>query len=226
MWIDDQILRRCEANVASAIWRPDKTVVVLGSSNKVETEVERENCLADGVEILRRYGGGGTVALYAGCVVLSLGVWVKKYFHNDLYFRLLNQAVINVLKKQVGDKVSFSQNGISDIVSGDRKFCGTSMFRSRNYLLYQASIICDLDLAIIDRYLKHPSKEPDYRGNRSHADFLVGLSELEPRLTVDTVCDAMNQDFVVEAEESLGEEYYPVFKEQISCLIDRVNRAD
>jgi len=226
MWIDDQILRRCQANIASSVWRPDKTIVVLGSSNKVESEVVHQNCIQDGVAVLRRYGGGGTVVLYPGCVIVSLGVWVKRQFYNDLYFRLLNQAVIEVLKKRVDGGVDLSQNGISDIVSCDRKFCGTSMFRSRNYLLYQASIICDLDLSLVDRYLQHPSKEPEYRANRSHKDFLVGLLDLHPELTTDVVCDVMSSSLTDEVQNSLGEEYCSVAEEQVSCLIDRVNRAD
>ncbi len=226
MWIDDQILRKCQANVALSVWNPDKTMVVLGSSNQLATEVCEDNCKNDGVEILRRYGGGGTVVLYSGCVVLSLGIWVKKHFHNDFYFQLLNQAIIQVLKMKTGSDIDFSQNGISDIVSNNRKFCGTSLFRSRNYLLYQASIICDLNLDIIDRYIKHPSKEPEYRAQRSHKDFLVGLSSLDPGLTVDSVSHAMSNQFTSEVERQLATDCCPVFSDQVPCLMARVNRAD
>jgi lipoate-protein ligase A len=76
--------------------------------------------------------------------------------------------------------LSFDQRGYSDIVIHDKKCVGTSLFRSRNYLLYQASLLIDLDVAAIERYLAHPSAEPDYRKGRRHRDFLCGLREHTP----------------------------------------------
>ena len=40
----------------------------------------------------------------------------------------------------------------------------------------------DLDPDRIARYLKHPSREPEYRGGRSHRDFLIGLGDIAPRI--------------------------------------------
>ncbi len=42
------------------------------------------------------------------------------------------------------------------------------MYRSRDLLFYTASLMIANDLMLLDRYLKYPSKEPDYRKGRSH----------------------------------------------------------
>src|SRR5690606_4412899 len=131
-----------------------------------------------GVPILRRYGGGGTVVLYHGCAVASVGMWVKRDFHNQLYFERLNEALIRTLEGMGLKAGTLAQNGISDIVAGEKKVVGTSLFRSRNYLLYQASILVSADLSLIERYLRHPSQEPEYRRGRTHASFLSGLADL------------------------------------------------
>ncbi len=177
MWIDDQLLADCDKDLSVSVWVPKSPMVVLGRSNKATREVNTENCLKDGIPILKRLGGGGTVLLHKGCLVVSIGTWVKDYYQNDLYFRLLNQSLINTIQRIVPD-LTLGQRGYSDIVLGEKKIAGTSLFRSRNYLLYQASILVDLQIESIERYLAHPSAEPDYRRGRSHRDFLLGLLEV------------------------------------------------
>src|SRR4051812_5844165 len=100
MWIDDVILKRCGERMAIDSWIPEHPLVVLGSSNQSNVEVEEGLCAADGVPILKRYGGGGTVLLYDGCLVVSVGAWVRQHFQNKLYFSALNQAVINTLAQR------------------------------------------------------------------------------------------------------------------------------
>ena len=45
--------------------------------------------------------------------------------------------------------------------------------------IYQASLLISLDMEAIERYLSHPSKEPDYRQSRSHSQFLSSVNQLE-----------------------------------------------
>ena len=70
------------------------------------------------------------------------------------------------------------QDGLSDLCFEGKKIAGTSLFRSRNYLLYQASILCDGTMPLINRYLKHPSKEPSYRKGKDHSLFVTDLSSI------------------------------------------------
>lgn len=184
MWIDDQVLMESHQDICLKTWVPDQAVVVLGRSNKRGTEANRPRCEADAVPILKRLGGGGTVILHDRCLVVSCGLWVKDYYKNDLYFRLLNQSLIDVFQTQIPE-AEFKQRGYSDIVLGDKKLVGTSLFRSRNFLLFQASILVDTRVDLMETYLQHPSLEPDYRQGRSHRDFVQGLTELSEFSTLD-----------------------------------------
>ncbi len=177
MWIDDQILKSCALPLATEVWIPDAPMVVLGRGNKVEREVNVRACVDDGIPILKRLGGGGTVLLHSGCLIVSLGLWVKEFYANDRYFRLLNQSVIDCFNVDL-PHLAFDQRGHSDIVHGHLKIAGTSLFRSRNFLMYQASILVDMQIDWIEKYLAHPSLEPDYRKGRSHRDFLTDLGTL------------------------------------------------
>ncbi len=225
MWIDDQILEQHREPLTLGTWVPDRATVVLGSSNDPASECRPESCAGDEVAILRRYGGGGTVVLYPGCVVVSIGCWVAEHFHNNRYFKLLNAAVNNCLHSNFKFNSPLTQAGISDLVSRDKKFGGTSLFRSRNYLLYQASLIVDCDFEMIEKYLAHPSREPDYRRGRNHRDFLTGLANLSTGISVAQVHEVLTNKLAGHVLCVLGSEATMPEPHQFSALQARIERA-
>lgn len=221
MWIDDEMLWRAREKIAVATWVPKENMVVLGSSNKESVEVYSEGCQQLGIPVLKRYGGGGTVLLYPGCFVVSVGLWVKDLYQNQRYFQRLNSSVIQSLASRWPIFADLGQKGLSDIVMGDKKVAGTSMFRSRNYLLYQASVIVHLDVDLLAQCLRHPSKEPDYRSGRSHRDFLVGLQDIEPMVTPELAVAQMEQSLVDKLTSNFGQELLDPFPQQIPHLEKR-----
>ncbi len=226
MWIDDDVLRHYQQDFFAKIFVPQQPMVVLGSGNDEALEVHAENCHALGVPILRRYGGGGTVVLYPGCVVVSAGCWVSEAFQNTLFFKRLNQAVIDALSTSWPVMATLGQAGISDIVSGPKKIAGTSMFRSRNYLLYQASILVNLDIEMVTNTLRHPTKEPDYRKGRSHKDFLSDIkTHAGFQITSDMVARALEEHFPKKAREQLGSYLIEPMSGQMPALSARLERA-
>ena len=175
MIIDNHILINSDQNYFQNIFIPPSPVVVMARSNP-STDCNHLFCSRNNIAILKRLGGGGSVVLYNGCVVISLGIWLNSYFKNDIFFTLIQNALIDFLESNY-TLPNISQKGISDLVIANQKFLGSSIYRSKNYLLYQASIIVKLDIKLIENCLPHPSKEPKYRKNKSHKQFLTSLSE-------------------------------------------------
>jgi lipoate---protein ligase len=226
MWIDDQILANFQHQLFSKTFVPDSRMVVLGSGNDAATEINEDACTEDGVPVLKRYGGGGTVVLYPGTVVVSIGCWVKEPYQNNFYFKALNQSVISTLCHYFSQLSELSQAGISDIVFRDKKIAGTSLFRSRNYLIYQASIIVDLNLGFIERYLRHPSKEPDYRKGRSHGQFLLGLNDLMVRkVSPVKFCHIINSGIEAGIHSELRDHLIDPCSDQFFALQQRLSRS-
>lgn len=222
MWIDDDILALAHQPLTLSTWVPTIPMVVLGRSNRLVDEVNESWCKSHGIAILQRYGGGGTVVLYPGCVVVSIGCWVNRKFHNEYYFDKLNQSIIDCIAALHVD-IILSQKGISDIALGNKKIGGTSLFRSGNYLLYQASLICQLDIELISNCLCHPSREPDYRQGRTHKDFLTDLS------IWNITASALNDHFEIHLSESVkfqieSEIIEPVQK-QMKNIDDRLRQG-
>lgn len=220
MWIDDQVLQESHKDICLKTWIPADPLVVLGRSNKRGTEANRAACEEDGVNILKRLGGGGTVILHNGCLVVSCGLWVSDFYKNDLYFKMLNQSLIEVFEDEI-TSAKFSQRGFSDIVLGDKKLVGTSLFRSRNYLLYQASILVDSRIDLMEKYLQHPSAEPDYRQGRSHRDFVMGLKELVAHDAGDWL-KVFQSNLLRVIQKQMKTELVPSDPKQVPHLLSRI----
>jgi lipoate-protein ligase A len=68
----------------------------------------------------------------------------------------------------------------NDYVFGDKKVAGNAQSIVKGGWLHHTSFLWDFDSDNM-RYLTLPDKRPDYRGDRSHDDFLVRLSEFYGR---------------------------------------------
>jgi lipoate-protein ligase A len=81
--IDEMVLEkiRSGSDYAYDIYEPDQTIIVLGRSAKLEEDVYEQNCKDDGVQIFRRAGGGGTVVLSRGTIIISAAGKSNLEFH-------------------------------------------------------------------------------------------------------------------------------------------------
>jgi len=155
------------------LYEPAETCIVMGAGRKNKGDVILEAARRDGVPVLARRGGGGTVVLSQGMVVLALVAAAASPFQNREYARRINgwqkQALRGLGVENLNDR------GISDVALGERKILGTSIFRRRNILFYQSSLLVSNDLKLFGRYLTFPSTVPDYRRGRSHEEFCTTL---------------------------------------------------
>lgn len=155
---------------------PETVTVVLGAGRQAEEDVLLTRTTEDGVPVLRRRGGGGTVVLSPGQAVLALVTAVRSPFLNREYFRLINDWYRSALAGLGVPAERIEDRGISDLAIGERKILGTSIYRRRLVLFYQGSLLVANDVSLFDRYLKHPSRVPDYRRGRGHREFCTTLS--------------------------------------------------
>lgn len=175
MYIDDIVLDRISetCRYAFSVYEHERTVVVLGRSCSAQQDVYAQKCTEDGIPIFRRLGGGGSVVLCRGVLVVSAAGETHVPFRLREHMSAVNRAVVMVLE-ELGVK-NLCLRGISDIACGEKKICGSSLHKKRDIVLYQGSLLLDPDLEIFARYLKHPLREPDYRQGRPHKTFLTSL---------------------------------------------------
>jgi lipoate-protein ligase A len=175
MHIDSRVLKEVGDNRSYyfLVYEPTRTEVILGRACKEDDDVRVEHCERDNIPILRRAGGGGTVVLSQGIIVISIAGISGIEFHLKEHMIAINERIISALLS-LGVK-DLSIKGISDIAIEDRKILGSSLYRRKDIVLYQGALLVDPDMCIFDRYLKHPKREPDYRRGRHHRDFITSL---------------------------------------------------
>ena len=157
------------------VWIPDKTYIVLGASNQPNEALYTEKVIQDKITVLKRPSGGQTVVLTPKNLIISAVFFDRNALVPKEVFNSINLLIISVLE-QFGIK-DLSLKGISDIAIDGKKILGSSIYRSKNALLYHAVLNLGESSSTFEKYLKHPSKEPDYRLGRSHSEFVTSLSE-------------------------------------------------
>ena len=160
------------------VWMAAEPVVVLGSSSRVEEEVDRRACAERGVGILRRPSGGATVVLGPGCLMWSV---ITPHPEAAPGIEQIHAAMLEplaaTLSAQAGSRVV--RRGLSDLAirsdGGERKVSGNALRVKRHGVLYHGTLLDSLDLGLVSTVLRHPPREPDYRERRPHGSFLANL---------------------------------------------------
>ena len=193
--VNDDLLGEFEAGGRPLVrvYEPAEVWVVLGAGRKSEEDVYPEKAAADGVPLRKRRGGGGTVVLSPGQAVLALVTEVASPFHNREYFRAINHWFREALAGLGVPSDLVQDRGISDLAMGERKILGTSLYRRRRILFYQGSLLVENDLALFDRYLRFPSRVPDYRRGRGHGEFCTTLAREGYAVPVSRVIETLQQ---------------------------------
>lgn len=175
--IDEALLVAAEEGTAGEVlrlWELSTYAVVVGSGGSVAIDVNREACAAGGVPVLRRASGGGTVLLGPGCLCYSL---VLRYDRAPRLNEIpasngyILARVLNALKPVVPATVE----GSSDLAVAGVKFSGNAQQRKRTHFLHHGTLLCGFDLELVARYLNPPERQPEYRRDRPHAEFVTNL---------------------------------------------------
>ncbi len=179
---DDLIARMLvERKPVMACYSFPGTALVLGRGSQVFREIHAGDALVDGITLYRRKGGGCSVLLDRGNLILSLAFPVPGILKVKELFNHSNEWLLKGLYDSGIHGIY--QDGISDLVISGRKIAGTSFYRSKGIAYYTAAILVSPDITLMEKYLKHPPREPVYRKGRSHSDFVLPLSQWVEGLT-------------------------------------------
>jgi lipoate-protein ligase A len=190
--LDEALLDAAEAGEISGgvlrLWESPEYCVVLGRSSRADLEVDLSACREANIAVLRRSSGGGTIVAGPGCLMYAVVLDFKT--HPQLRaVDLAHQHVLEKLAKMLAPHLpAVSVAGISDLVIRPRpegttpidrsvphKISGNALRVKRNHFLYHGTLLYDFDLNRLSQLLDSATREPDYRDQRSHFEFVSNL---------------------------------------------------
>ena len=164
--LDEALLLAAEAGQGGEVlrfWEWPHPAVVLGSGCRLAEDVDEAACAADGVPVLRRSSGGGTVLLGGGCLLYTL---VLNYGRSGALEEIRPSYCFILGRVAAALGPEAAQEGISDLALGGRKFSGNAQQRKRRHLLHHGTLLYAFDLGRVGRHLRPPPRQPEYRAGR------------------------------------------------------------
>jgi lipoate-protein ligase A len=176
--LDEALLLAAEDGAGGEVlrlWESPAYAVVVGSGGSVRLDVNEPACREDGVPVLRRASGGGTVVIGPGCLCFAVVLTydrAPRLREIAPSARYILQSVADALRPVVP---GVTVEAISDLAAGGMKFSGNAQQRKRRHFLHHGTLLCGFDLDRVSRYLLPPERQPDYRQHRPHAEFVTNL---------------------------------------------------
>jgi lipoate-protein ligase A len=187
--LDEALLDLAEEEMPDAeflrLWESPQPIVVVGRSSRVGREIRAAACRERAIPVLRRSSGGAAIVAGPGCLMFAvvLSYLVRPELRDiSRAHRFVLDRVANSLQTRLTAPQIVARAGTSDLVlrkSSDallaHKFSGNSLRAKRTHLLYHGTLLYDFDLSLIDTCLAMPPRQPDYRREREHRDFVTNL---------------------------------------------------
>ena len=181
---DEALLDLCEAGGSDELlrlWALPQYFVVLGYANKAATEVNLPFCRQLSIPVLRRCTGGGTVLQGPGVLNYSLILRIDDSgpCHS---IPATNKFILERHRDALAGLLWRPSNGGAKPTSplADSSLPATPSGGGGASSSSTARSCCTSTSALLEKVLPQPSRQPDYRINRSHSDFLINLNVPRP----------------------------------------------
>uniref|UniRef100_A0A7S0UT30 BPL/LPL catalytic domain-containing protein n=1 Tax=Polytomella parva TaxID=51329 RepID=A0A7S0UT30_9CHLO len=155
--------------------------IVMGISGKPEELINVKEAANAGIQVIKRFTGGGTVVVDSNTLFTSLIMQGSDVPHVPCF----PQQIMKFTEYVYGgifDEYGEFHLRENDYVFGERKFGGNAQAITGQRWLHHTSLLWDFDQKNMD-LLKHPKKKPKYREERPHNDFVTRLCDHVPSRT-------------------------------------------
>jgi len=171
---------------------------LVGRFQNVDNEVRLDYCRENGITVNRRPTGGGAIIMGADQLGVALTIPGRKeddYSHARELMGKFSEGLVRGLN-QLGVEASFRRK--NDIEVNSKKLVGLGIYRAPSGgLLFHASLLVDLDIALMLRVLNTPFEKISDKEIDTVADRITTVRrELENRITLDEVRRVITDGFV------------------------------
>jgi lipoate-protein ligase A len=164
--------------------------IVMGSSQKAEEVINVAKAAEKSIPIIQRFSAGGCVILDKDTIMVSF-IISKKHLNIDFFPNTIMKWSEDFYKNALSIP-NFSLQ-VNDYTIGDKKIGGNAQYIKKDRFVHHTSFLWDYDKDHMDLLL-HPPKEPAYRENRTHHDFLGTIKpHLSKEAFIERIIDGCSQ---------------------------------
>ncbi|MCD8021544.1 MAG: lipoate--protein ligase [Lachnospiraceae bacterium] len=157
--------------------------VVIGRNQNCWKECRVSDLEQTGGHLVRRLSGGG--AVYHDLGNLNFTFCMKKNHAN------ITRQMMVILRAAASFGLNAQMTGRNDAVIDGQKFSGNAFFDSHGCYYHHGTLLVDVDVMSMSRYLNPSREKLASRGVDSVRSRVVNLSAFCPKITVETMKQAM-----------------------------------
>jgi lipoate-protein ligase A len=168
------------------LWQNRHTVVI-GVNQNPWKEAHVKALEEDGGFLARRMSGGGAVFHDLGNLNFTFLVRAENYD--------LERQLEVIIRAVAGFGVHAERSGRNDILTDGKKFSGNAFFSARGHCYHHGTILLDVDLSNLSRYLHVSPAKLQSKGVESVRSRVINLKALAPGITLEALQEALIASF-------------------------------
>ena len=156
------------------IWQADKCAM-LGSNQIAEAEIDMSRAAREGIKIVRRSSGGGTIFTDMGTLLYTVILPdAKERYPLDLAREKVAGPVVEALNKM---GVPAKAEGRNDILVNGKKVSGMAQYVRHGRICTHGSLLYDADLDLLSRVLRVDDEKISSKALRSIRSRVTNIKE-------------------------------------------------
>ncbi|MDY8094903.1 lipoate--protein ligase [Paenibacillus polymyxa] len=180
--LEYQLFSEAEEEVCLFLWQ-NEPAVIFGRNQNAFAECNLSYMRTAGIYPVRRFSGGGAVFQDMGNVNFTF-ITKDQCADTDVFMSVIQQAMASI-------GVNFTFSGRNDLLCQGKKFSGHAYFTDGEHYLYHGTIMVDVDLDKLTEALSPSILKLQSKGIASVRSRVINLSQVNSRITPDTVKAAM-----------------------------------
>ncbi|KJF89456.1 lipoate--protein ligase [Photobacterium leiognathi] len=201
--VEDAIFRNMPADQQVLfLWRNADTVVI-GRAQNPWKECNTGKMEQDGITLARRQSGGGAVFHDLGNTNFTFMAGKPQYDKN-----VSTNIVLSALKTLgINAKATGRNDLVVEVGEDERKFSGSAYRETMDRGFHHGTLLLNADLTRLANYLNPDKKKLEAKGITSVRSRVINLSDINPNIHHDNVCEAIKEAFFAHYGESVEVEY-------------------
>ncbi|PSW58400.1 lipoate--protein ligase [Photobacterium leiognathi] len=201
--VEDAIFRNMPADQQVLfLWRNADTVVI-GRAQNPWKECNTGKMEQDGITLARRQSGGGAVFHDLGNTNFTFMAGKPQYDKN-----VSTNIVLSALKTLgINAKATGRNDLVVEVGEDERKFSGSAYRETMDRGFHHGTLLLNADLTRLANYLNPDKKKLEAKGITSVRSRVTNLSDINPDIHHDNVCEAIKEAFFTHYSERVEVEY-------------------